>query len=332
MKVLELFSGIGGMRAALCGLHIPLEAVFAVDNNANANDTYSLNYEDVPSCLNIEHLSPEIVDEFGAELWCMSPPCQPFTTLGAQKDDEDPRTVGLFSVLNTLKHLICKPRFIFFENVPGFDGSRTQATLRSTLIAEGYLFVDFLMCPTQIGIPNERKRYYLLAELKDPEHSAASSLDEAGIFSSILANSSSLPDNLSLYLDADLGFRQDLAVPRSIFRKHLSYKFDVVQPSSRRTSCFTKGYFRSHRGTGSFLQVSKLAAPLSFPTGELLDATDADVRFFSPRELLRLHGFPERFRFPPHLTLAQQYALIGNSLNVTVVSALLRRLLREKYP
>lgn len=45
--------------------------------------------------------------------------------------------------------------------------------------------------------------------------------------------------------------------------------------------------------------------------------------------MLRLHGFPETFAFPPDLTLRQRFGLIGNSVSVYVVSVLLRQLLFE---
>jgi len=43
------------------------------------------------------------------------------------------------------------------------------------------------------------------------------------------------------------------------------------------------------------------------------------VRLFSPREMLRLMGFPDWFQFPAHYTARQCYGLIGNSINVVVV-------------
>lgn len=43
--------------------------------------------------------------------------------------------------------------------------------------------------------------------------------------------------------------------------------------------------------------------------------------------MLRLHGFPETYRFPSDLTLRQRWGLVGNSVNVDVVALLLSRLL-----
>ena len=53
------------------------------------------------------------------------------------------------------------------------------------------------------------------------------------------------------------------------------------------------------------------------------------VRLLAPRELLRLHGFPETFEFPPGVTNRQAFALIGNSVSVQVVTGLLEELLGE---
>ena len=64
------------------------------------------------------------------------------------------------------------------------------------------------------------------------------------------------------------------------------------------------------------------------------------LRYFTPAELLRLHGFPEGFSFGPIagvdaegdgacLTPRQCWKLVGNSVSVVVVAELLRALLRE---
>jgi tRNA (cytosine38-C5)-methyltransferase len=52
------------------------------------------------------------------------------------------------------------------------------------------------------------------------------------------------------------------------------------------------------------------------------------LRFFSPDEIARLLGFPATFSFPRELARRNAYALLGNSLNVLVVSELVRFMLR----
>ena len=53
-----------------------------------------------------------------------------------------------------------------------------------------------------------------------------------------------------------------------------------------------------------------------------------NLRYFSPHEISRLMGFPEEFTFPAKVTLKQPRQLLGNSLNVQAVGALITHLLK----
>ncbi|TKS88121.1 Cubilin Intrinsic factor-cobalamin receptor [Collichthys lucidus] len=50
------------------------------------------------------------------------------------------------------------------------------------------------------------------------------------------------------------------------------------------------------------------------------------LRYFTPREVANLMGFPQSFSFPKHIYTKQQYRVLGNSLNVDVVARLLQLL------
>lgn len=53
------------------------------------------------------------------------------------------------------------------------------------------------------------------------------------------------------------------------------------------------------------------------------------LRYFTPREVANLMGFPPEFSIPSDVTLRQSYKVLGNSLNVYVVSVLLKYLLHD---
>lgn len=53
------------------------------------------------------------------------------------------------------------------------------------------------------------------------------------------------------------------------------------------------------------------------------------LRYFSPREVANLMGFPEEFEFPEISTIKQRYRTLGNSINVKLVSELMRYLVKE---
>lgn len=129
---------------------------------------------------------------------------------------------------------------------------------------------------------------------------------------------------------------------------------DVVVPASRRSCCFTKAYGRYVEGTGSVLYESRdrcsgnngssdddhvgLAivhnAFRRYIDGDADAAADIarlHLRYFSPREIARLHGFPDSFSWPSHCSERQLWRLLGNSLSVDVVAPLLSGLVRGDW-
>jgi tRNA (cytosine38-C5)-methyltransferase len=122
-----------------------------------------------------------------------------------------------------------------------------------------------------------------------------------------------------------------LQLPKKVLEK-AGGAIDIVGATSLKSACFTKSYAKYAVGSGSVFAPATPDNPqgcVDHPVARSLDSLQAmQLRYFSPREVARLHGLPERFAFPPALTRRQQYALLGNSLSVTVVEALLRRLVR----
>ncbi|XP_075443612.1 tRNA (cytosine(38)-C(5))-methyltransferase isoform X2 [Ascaphus truei] len=122
--------------------------------------------------------------------------------------------------------------------------------------------------------------------------------------------------------------------PKSLLRYALI--LDIVKPTCRRSTCFTKGYGHYVEGTGSVLQtatdveigsVYKSLETLS-EEEKLEKLSTLKMRYFTPREIANLHGFPPEFGFPDKITTKQRYRLLGNSLNVHVVANLITILLQ----
>ena len=97
------------------------------------------------------------------DVWTLSPPCQPYTSLGARADADDPRAAALGNLVALLPRLAHPPPRILLENVRNFELSRSRDALVATLAAMGYALQEFLLSPTALGVPNDRLRYYLLA-------------------------------------------------------------------------------------------------------------------------------------------------------------------------
>ncbi|XP_033126287.1 tRNA (cytosine(38)-C(5))-methyltransferase-like [Anneissia japonica] len=164
-RVLEFYSGIGGMHYALQDSGLNAKVVAALDINTVANQVYQHNFPRTKILQrNIESISLKEFKAFNADMFLMSPPCQPFTRSGKQGDKDDPRTKSFFYILDILGRLEKQPSHILVENVKGFETSETRNHLVQTLSSCNYTYKEFLLSPCHLGIPNQRLRYFLVAK------------------------------------------------------------------------------------------------------------------------------------------------------------------------
>ena len=106
-----------------------------------------------------------------------------------------------------------------------------------------------------------------------------------------------------------------LNIPEKVYQKRAAWCLYIVTPEQRRTSCFTSGYGKFMRGTGSILYTGDGNFALVTPEQREYDADwDKELdwtkaRYFSGQELSRLFNFSKDFIFTPALSLGQQWKL-----------------------
>ncbi len=287
----------------------------ALDINRVALGVYARNFPHPASACTLEGLGAAELAAFGADLWWLSPPCQPFTRRGLGRDADDPRARSFLALLDRLAELgAAGPSRLALENVPGFAGSRCHARLLEILGAAGYRVRERLLCPTELGVPNRRRRYYLVARRgeaptgwPDLGPDLGPGAPAAGAPLAAYLDPPGAPPAPELRVDPDLAHRYRHAL-------------DVVDPDDPAAvaACFTAAYGRSPVRSGSYLAL-RGGGPGGGPGGGL--------RRFSPREVLRLLGFPEGFSLPPEMPPARAWPLIGNSLSVPAVRYVLATLI-----
>ncbi|XP_016006123.2 tRNA (cytosine(38)-C(5))-methyltransferase isoform X3 [Rousettus aegyptiacus] len=384
LRVLELYSGIGGMHQALRESCIPAQVVAAVDVNNIANEVYNYNFPHTQLLAKtIEGITLEEFERLSFDMILMSPPCQPFTRIGLQGDVTDPRTNSFMYILDILPRLQKLPKYILLENVKGFEISSTRDLLIQTIESCGFQYQEFLLSPTSLGIPNSRLRYFLIAKLQSEplpfqapgqvlmefpkneyEHTQKRAIDaentiegkkiepnvsfdsskqcsekEAILFKLETAgeierkhqqDSDLSVQMLKDFLEDDADTSQYFLPPKPLLRYALL--LDIVKPTCRRSMCFTKGYGRYIEGTGSVLQtaedvqIENIYKSLTSLSQEekIKKLLMLKLRYFTPKEIANLHGFPPEFGFPENVTMKQRYRLLGNSLNVHVVAKLIK--------
>ncbi|KAF5382814.1 hypothetical protein D9757_007279 [Collybiopsis confluens] len=159
------------------------------------------------------------------------------------------------------------------------------------------------------------------------------------------------------YLDSDLNDNgpHPHSVPDKVLEKW-GRLFDIALPFDKRTCCFTRGYTRLVARAGSIIQMNQsldttqtFDAFLSAQTSGQPDAVrilhPLRLRYFTPSELLRIFHFnppppimdhctkissdQSPFIWPEGISTKTKYRLIGNSVNVHVVTELINFLYEE---
>ncbi|XP_053949051.1 tRNA (cytosine(38)-C(5))-methyltransferase [Anastrepha ludens] len=331
--VLELFSGIGGMHYAFRSAAVPGKVIAAMDINTNANAVYAHNFPTTSVCNNnIQSLTPEKIEKLNVNMILMSPPCQPHTRVGNRLDVDDSRSDGLQHICNLLP--LCQGvQYILMENVKGFEISKAHDQFLDALRLAGYQWREFILCPTQFGIPNSRRRYYCLARKKEFCFDGGHILDDIpiefrmGVIDGVTISNLLLPDDL---------IGPECYLPDKILSKRV-WLMDIVTAEARKTMCFTKAYTYYSEGTGSiYCPLNKKEMDIVFAKVKELELSEESealrlellkslkLRYFTPREIARLMSFPNTFEFPTETTNRQKYRFLGNSINVHVVSVLIK--------
>ena len=323
----------------------------------------------------IEHMTLEQLIGFQANIFLMSPPCQPHSRQHSNQeaDLQDPRSRSFLHLCDLLEQMPKEslPQAILLENVVGFESSNSCQRWRRVLAARNYRVGHFHLQPTQVGLPNDRPRYYTVAVhdvsseavqcldkyLKQEDFSSAdcntprrsspelvlhTELPELEIVP-LDSNSNDLPSiqellNLNDSLHSDDAKQEQLRLPDKILASNAAWCMDLVTPKDCRSACFTSSYGKYCRGTGSVLYTGNKPITLSQPEDRefVPDWADGielktDLRYFSGLEMARFFGFPSRFSFPKSVTLKQQWKLMGNSLNARVAGRLVELALRAIY-
>ncbi|EYU29233.1 hypothetical protein ABFS82_05G127900 [Erythranthe guttata] len=165
-RVLEFYSGIGGLRYSLMKAGVDAVVVEAFDINDVANDVYEHNFGHRPHQGNIQSLSAVDLDRYEADVWLLSPPCQPYTRQGLQKGSGDARATSFLNILELIPQSSRPPLMLFVENVVGFETSDTHEKMIKMLRENHFDTQEFILSPLQFGVPYSRPRYFCLAKRK----------------------------------------------------------------------------------------------------------------------------------------------------------------------
>lgn len=181
IRIVDLFSGIGGLRQgaikSLTSKGYKPEVIFTSEIKPSAIQTHQANWETETIHGDITKIDAAQIPAH--DLLLAGFPCQAFSTAGLQKGFED-KTKGtlFFDVLRIINHH--QPEHFILENVEGLithdrdpkhpksPTGRTLNTIISSLEHSGY-HVDWnLLEATNHGIPQRRKRVFIIGSRTNP--------------------------------------------------------------------------------------------------------------------------------------------------------------------
>lgn len=161
MRVLDLFSGIGGFSLGLERAGMRTAAFCEVDPFCRR--VLKRHWPEVPIYDDVR----KIRDEFDepVDLICGGFPCQPFSVAGKRQGKDDDRHLWP-AMFACIQHY--RPAWVIGENVSGLVNMGLDDVL-SDLEGEGYSCQTFIIPACAVGAPHRRDRLWIVAYATSPE-------------------------------------------------------------------------------------------------------------------------------------------------------------------
>ena len=170
LRFIDLFAGIGGIR---CGLELAAKekglnpvCVFTSEIKPYAVSVLRDNHPGETITGDITKVDTKNIPDF--DVLCAGFPCQAFSSAGKRQGFADTRGTMFFEVERILKDK--RPKGFILENVEGLvnhDGGKTLQIIVDRLAALKYKFDFRVLNSKYFGVPQERKRIYIVGSINE---------------------------------------------------------------------------------------------------------------------------------------------------------------------
>lgn len=177
MRYLSVCSGIEAATVAWEGLG--WEAVGFSEIERFPSSVLAHHYPDVKNYGDMTKYKEWDIDGDSVDLLVGGTPCQAFSVAGLRKGLEDPRGNLSLVFVGMVEHF--KPEWVVWENVPGVlssNGGRDFGSFIGALASIGYGFAWRCLDAQYFGVPQRRRRIFLVAHSSGDSRRAAEVLFE----------------------------------------------------------------------------------------------------------------------------------------------------------
>lgn len=309
------FSGIGAVETACQILNIKTNIEFAGDVDGFCKMTYFANY-DIS-----EDKWHDDVRTFDAskyldkiDLFVGGSPCQSFSIMGKRKGLEEARGTLFYDFARIISE--CKPKVFIYENVTGMlnhDKGQTWSVITDIFNELNYKWTYWVLNAKDFGLPQNRRRIFVVGfrsdlstyfdKLKEPTPFKLTTFVE-DLLEKEVPNKYYLPIK---------GFNR---VTSPLESKHVALNHSI---SRCQVACQQYNWFGDMRFETNIPE--RIAIDDRIHKG-VHNGEVGVTRTLTPRECLRLMGYPDSFKIVVNDT--QAYRQSGNSIAINVIAQVVK--------
>lgn len=294
IRFVDLFCGIGGFRYAIEGvaarIGAQVDCVFSSDIDPDCQKAYEANFGEKPAG-DIHLIADDAIPDH--DILLAGFPCQPFSIIGHRKGFEDARGTLFFEIARILETK--KPQTFVLENVKllaGHNRGKTLSRIMEVLRSLGYCADHRILNALDFGLPQKRERVFIVG-FKSP--------------SDFEWPKGEIPMK-------PLRDILEKRVPSEFYASDYIRDRRLAQLQPRKEPTIWHENKAGHISAYPYSCALRAGASYNYllVNGE---------RRLTPREMLRLQGFPDSFKIVCNYSQTRKQA--GNSLPVPVASAIL---------
>ncbi|OOB77628.1 MAG: DNA (cytosine-5-)-methyltransferase [Epulopiscium sp. Nuni2H_MBin001] len=292
MRTIDLFCGCGGLSLGF--EQSGFEICEAFDNWDKAIEVYRENFSHKTTLANCESLSIEYLKQLNVDVIIGGPPCQDYSSAGKRNE-----SLGRAVLTQTFINYICnlKPKWFVMENVDRILRSDTLPKCVTLLKCANYGLTQIVLDASFYGVPQKRKRYFLIGEL---------GAQDDFLMLPLLQLKSQMPMTVRDYLADELNTEHYYRHPRSYHRRGI-FSIDEPSPTIRGVNRPIPPNYKFHSGD-TITDLSK-------------------VKVLSTFERARIQTFPKDFKWKGTKTTLEQ--LIGNAVPVALANNIAKCLMNR---
>jgi len=215
MRIVDLFCGCGGLSLGFQNAGFNIVAAF--DSWLPAIEVYKNNFQHPIFEKDLsENDAYVVIAKLNPEVIIGGPPCQDFSSAG-KRDESLGRADLTLNFANIISQV--KPRWFVMENVERIAKSPILRTVLDIFRESGYGLTSSILNASYCGVPQVRKRYFLIGQLDSEDNFL-------GFY--LAKNHSQNPMTVFEYLGDSLGVEYFYRHPRSYERRAV---FSIHEPS-----------------------------------------------------------------------------------------------------